>query len=334
MFLEGFGLLPDAGFGLSEVVRREVVQKYREALAEKVESAQRAMDRLNRLLVSDPLPCPQLDVEAEVAAYENALRLRLAPTSFEMLPVPDIPHVEVLARSVAKAKPFSEKGTGYQDYLIWATVVEVLRTLQGEIVFVTANKKDFGEGRPHPDLAVALEEEGIASDRVTILPSLEAFNKTYILPLLRDLGDLKADFEQGAVLGVDLRNYLKEALPRSVIGPDLLEARGLAPEAGEGSIEEVLEVGKIRAHDIRRLSDTSLLAWAEAEVRATVARRFDRSAFDSHRSVREFLGDYRPAAGASVCVREVEDLKIEFEVIVQEGAERQSAPYIHAVSTI
>ena len=117
-FLDGLDVVP-AELLISQVVLDEVTNRFREdleAAAQKLVQAQRQLGRL-RPESGDTYSPP--DSMTESTAYREWLDGRLADVGCEVTPYPDIPHEKVVKRDLSRRKPFSTKGTGYRDFLIW-----------------------------------------------------------------------------------------------------------------------------------------------------------------------------------------------------------------------
>ena len=140
-------------------------------------------------------------IQADMESYPDDLRERLASLGFEIVPVPNIPHIEIAERSAERRAPYVAGASdprqipkdGYRDTLIWLTVMDVAKSNpDAEVWFVSTNNKDFGPSGQNwtgknlgskTDCPINFSEElideltnnGIA-DRVhyvTTLPSLE-----------------------------------------------------------------------------------------------------------------------------------------------------------------
>jgi len=73
----------------------------------------------------------------------------------EVLPWPKVSHVDLVARAVARRPPFDQKGGGYRDSLVWASVLELAR--EGADVALVSSDKAFAGDRSH--LAAELQAE-------------------------------------------------------------------------------------------------------------------------------------------------------------------------------
>jgi len=74
---------------------------------------------------------------------------------FTLLPWPNVSHADMVERAVNRTPPFDEKGGGYRDALIWASVLE-LAAQQRDVVLVSADNAFRGA---EDQLAQTLAEE-------------------------------------------------------------------------------------------------------------------------------------------------------------------------------
>jgi hypothetical protein len=177
-----------------ELVLLEVVHNWRERVSEAVAKAESSLHSAKRVgLTSLAVTIPSID--DEVATYEGHLRQKLKDAFVQICAIPDISHATLVDKAIQRRAPFADKGAGYRDALIWESVKEVLRTDEGGVVFVTANKSDFGRSSDSikQDLLEELTQEGIAHDRLMILASSAEAAQTTLehAQLLSDLLETK-----------------------------------------------------------------------------------------------------------------------------------------------
>lgn len=167
---------------LGQIVVDEVCNKYREKANEQLQSAQKAMNELNKFL-STPIEIPSqnlLDTECE--KYQDFLDFFCIETGMTVPEdYPRIPHREIVQRALLRQKPFKADGsTGYRDYLVWLTCLNTARMYSNEeIHFITNNIHDFSDSadkaKLHPDLLNDLSEFGIPESRFHYWNSVKSF---------------------------------------------------------------------------------------------------------------------------------------------------------------
>lgn len=74
---------------------------------------------------------------------------------FEILPVPEVGHADLIERAVHRRPPFDAKGSGYRDALIWASVVELVA--DGHEVVLASLDNDFAGPEGQLDASLAAE---------------------------------------------------------------------------------------------------------------------------------------------------------------------------------
>lgn len=140
-----------------------------------------------------------------VASYDRYLRDRLDGLA-TILPVPAVPHEALVHRAAARRLPFTDKGTGYRDALIWESVLAL--ATEGPVTLLTANVKDFAKDE---DLADDLKQDltlrSIPTDRVRLATDLAQLVQE-LLPKGYDVGPEAAS----ALNSTNGRSCLDEAI--------------------------------------------------------------------------------------------------------------------------
>ncbi|CAN7254549.1 PIN domain-containing protein [Arthrobacter sp. LjRoot14] len=87
-------------------------------------------------------------IQDRIDSYESALSKKLTELGVEVVPVPEVPHLEVARRASRTIAPYKAKATkdNYRDTLIWLTLIDVAtRHSTDEVWFVSDNTSDFGD---------------------------------------------------------------------------------------------------------------------------------------------------------------------------------------------
>lgn len=111
------------------------------------------------------------------ATFHDALSAFLCGMNVESPTYPDVSVGDLLARDLDYRKPFNENGKGFRDALIWVSIKELCRELEGleaQVVFVTKNHTDFCGGKDkalHPHLRDEISADQ-CFDIVEDLPAL------------------------------------------------------------------------------------------------------------------------------------------------------------------
>lgn len=127
---------------ISEVTILELARQVHEK-AEKLRetiTSNREQLQAHGVQVIEPVELPTKD-------FEPAFRARLATRYVSVLPLPEVPHADLVARDIAARPPFNRSGKGYRDALIWHSLLEWIGDGADveDVLFVTANTVDFAE---------------------------------------------------------------------------------------------------------------------------------------------------------------------------------------------
>ncbi len=210
-----------------EVVIQEAVNKYREELSKTITEASRSIGKLERM-TSQGLIYAVTDEQQERwrQLYEISIRAIFEGDGCKVLPLPEVPHQQILDRCLRGARPYGAGAKdSYRDTLIWYSILEAVKSdPDDQVLFVTQNHTDFAESREkqawlHPDLIVDLVDLGISPDSVSLAGSIDdivakfiefqvqvlSHVSTEITSNSWDARSLKADTER--VLESNLTNY-------------------------------------------------------------------------------------------------------------------------------
>lgn len=202
---------------IPRIVLEEVVNKYKKHLTEKYENHLETYKKINNCFpLGNPLQEPLLDIENETEKYKLFLENELSKFNTEYPDYSEIPHENIVARAIAKRKPFDEKSDkGYRDSLIWETLLKILKNYNNEdIIFVTANTKDFfneeKEGL-HGDLIKDLSTIGVESDKIKVYSSLKDFIDEYVIDKLDSLEEeVLAQLESDSYKNFSILYFLRK----------------------------------------------------------------------------------------------------------------------------
>lgn len=156
------------------------------------------------------------DVESHVTNYHDSF-INFIQRYGRILPYPQVPHQCVVERDLKGRKPFKRNGSGYRDYLIWESVLDLVRAGSRDVALITNNHKDFGKGPAvHPDLQADLVDPA----RVQLFPTLQAFNEEVVRPRMDKLN------EANALAMTDLSRWMRGAMIAELEGVDVLAGQG------------------------------------------------------------------------------------------------------------
>lgn len=260
-------LLADGGeagirVGLPEVVVREATRKLRRELEDRVPRVAKLTDELRKLLVDAEI-C--FDVEAVVSNYETKLHELVRSSGWELLPIPDVEHGDVLGRLHSSEAPARKDGNGYQDILIWETLKAQLHR-DSHVVLVSSDGDFAGStGQLHAELAE--EASRLCPDvHVELVRSLKALVEGHIAVARNRIDGFWQSFDTGR--RTDFENALGEVLVGRWLSPDIRHK--VTPLAEEAWISSVLDTSDIETHDARMLSNGEIAFEMLADVAVVV----------------------------------------------------------------
>lgn len=163
---------------LPEVVRDELHRQRREAARVSHAHAEKGIEAMAQAGVDVSKAKSQLHkafkkIDADI---DGAFGKLLGHKGVVIEPVPDVQVADILARDLARRRPFMEvahkqnpASVGFRDTLIWETVLAILDPSRGheKVLLVTADKGFLGDDSTiHPDLLSDLDDRGIDHHRL------------------------------------------------------------------------------------------------------------------------------------------------------------------------
>lgn len=260
---------------IPEVVVHETINIYKEHRQSNRSNLNKSIREWNYLaLKSKDLPLVEQEtIENDLHAYEEYLRSKILSCG-EVIPYPEIPHQILAERAISKKKPFSGKGKGYRDALIWETIQELACQEDCEaIAFITENSTDFADkhkSQLHPDLISDLKRIGIAPAKVILFTSLDEFIDTKVIPVLDDLHGIQEVISSGNHISIDLYGIADPYIWELVVGYEI--DYSCLPDFWEDNIEVSIYhadsdyIPLKDELDVKRLSKSELLITASYEL--------------------------------------------------------------------
>ena len=231
--------------GVPEVAIREATRKLGRMLEAQQARTTKELESLRKL--RGPAVDLVLDIPAIVDDYESELRNQCDEVGWMLLPLPSLGHAEVLAAIHSGKPPANGDGKGYQDVLVWQTLLDALPSFSH--VVLVSDDSDFSEGEElHPDLtaeAVAIRGDCLVGLKKALKLAMADFD-----PGIAE-DEFFSDFDRGR------RVELEHALGDRLVGFALPSALrdDLAPWSSDGWISGVADMSDVELHDIRPLPD-------------------------------------------------------------------------------
>lgn len=250
---------------LGQIVVDEVCNKYRENLEDKAAKTRKAIRDLNDQMFTPHIAWNELDVSDACSKYKDFLEMFIIESGMTIAePYPNDAHEIIVQRALQRKKPFKADGsTGYRDYLVWLTCLNVVKFYSSEeIHFISGNTRDFADSNDtkklHPDMLADLAEINISKDRFYYWNSLKSFIDNYAkqkLDIIEARESLIAEIEKN---DKGFKLPIQEFVNTKVIGSSLSGYDVLVPGG-----DEVLKAfdSDIEPHieDISEIDDDGLL---------------------------------------------------------------------------
>jgi hypothetical protein len=284
MFLNHRHVVPFDLF-VPEVVIDECVNKYRETVEETISTISDCNRQLKKLELDR---YPDIDTSDKLTlAYRRDLE-RIIRLHGRIIPYPRTSHKDLVTRDLARKRPFKKSGIGYRDALIWESLRSRLWEGTEELVFVTNNTSDFGEG---PDLHEELSSDIRNPRRVRIVRSIKSLNDVWIRPKVAMIDKVHADalLKPEFPLLAWLRDSIAEVLNDY---SDILNncISGFPDNAGRTRASEVLEYMDVSVQSANHLDTQSKLVDLSLHVRMRFSISVDWEDYQRSHEVREAMG--------------------------------------------
>jgi predicted nucleic acid-binding protein len=245
-----------------EIVIQEVVNKRRERLDTYLRDYEKARKHLASAagpLSPEPATYSVDDLDADAQRYSEWLRSQLTHFRVRLPALPAVDHSDLLERTLSRRKPFSAKGAGYRDALLWYNVMAVAENVD-RVAFLCNNPRDFaGDGGAlHPQLAAE-------APNVFLEPSLTAFVEQHIEPL-RALKRTLADRVTSDAAFIDeleqqIRRTIETSFPDDEHFADVVEGY----RVDSASVTAVHRINRITVPDVFDLDETRALVLLEVD---------------------------------------------------------------------
>jgi predicted nucleic acid-binding protein len=310
VLFEGASVVP-ATIHIPQVVIDELINRYKEDLENSVSNLNRAVRTLNLLTKQDNER--EIDVNYQLEVYKSFLLSKLKERGVEIVDYPQTPHKEIVARDLARKKPFKKNGAGYRDCLIWENVKKICLWGEYQVAFITNNPKDFGEG---PYIDKALAEEVLNKQSLKIFQSLKHFNDELIVPKLKKLEEIKVLLQKEKLELFDLRQWLQDNLLDLLRNYDLEDVLAGFPDGiGSAWIREIIEFHDIKVEDLSELENANKLLTVYVEFKASCSIDSYWEDYINHSEVREFWGKQdEPFSSVSTWLEETIKLTIDLVI--------------------
>lgn len=248
---------------LPALVIEEFVAHHRQSVTEAVSQAERAIQRVRELAPTATIQTPAFP-RPEVVASEVGQRVR---ETFETLVLDAQDAVVALRRELARERPAStswdKAGTGARDAAIWLTVLRASER-EGDVYFVSRDRRAFGEGELHEELADEVAKRGTTVNYCGDL--------TELLDRLAERAEADDETISRLAASEHLRLRVAEELARPELLFEILEVIPSLARAGGASDTRTGFVLDTASHSAAYSVGSSL--WVTSRLRWNVTKRF------------------------------------------------------------
>jgi hypothetical protein len=317
-----------------QVVFEETIGKFQSTYQDvslKLEKATRDTERL----LGEKLSTENTkEIDKIVNDYQNFLSKKLSDNNVNLLPYPQIEHKLIVARAIKRKKPFKENGDGYRDTLIWYSLLELARGNKSTIAFVTGNSSDFGKQTLLPDLQNDLDENNISSNTISIISTLDEFNKLFAVPVLQTLEGMAEKLENDLVGNFSLKNWVQNSLLEELKWLQIEDVFvGIDQDHAELNFIEIKEVKNIIVDNVRLLPSGDFIVAATTEIIAGISVNITWEQYEKYVDVQDFWGseDDEPFSWASTDV--LKNGEVRFTLILEEDTHRILSSEIDVINS-
>lgn len=218
-----FQLIVDSSSTLHipEVVLDELFKIYEEDVKKDINKVQSYASRI--LNTSFNLPTDDNSINDQLNLYHEFINGVIKKYKINTIPYPDVPLKEIIERELKGIKPFAKRDThnkksktgSLRDFLIWQSVLNLVKSDGPEVVFIANNPDEFsvdkGQGREilHKDLLTDLNELGIDQSKLNYFLSLDVFVKKVVTSKLESI---RTDDGFELHIGINLKDWIRKKI--------------------------------------------------------------------------------------------------------------------------
>lgn len=252
-----------------KVVLEEVVAHFGRTYDRDYQKAAAGIDKLSALLGKAlPSPVGVIDKMSETISLRTRLEKQFESEYCAILDYPDTPHEDLARRATTRRKPYKPSGEGYRDSLIWETTLSLATNVDAQVVLLSENTKDFGDGdgNLHPQLIEDMVGRNLSEDKIILISSLSEFMDKHVTPALQQIEELFSDIEQ-LLSEPSIQEPVSLAIQDTYAGVEWNhDDLGLSWEYETLYLDIVENITNINLVDARKLPDGKSLMAIEADI--------------------------------------------------------------------
>lgn len=249
---------------IPEVVRDEVFNKYRQQLESAKTKLEKELETFNKLAYTELQFAIETDkIDTACRLYEERFERLVSEGKLRVIPYPEPKHHKLAKKAILAKKPFNSNEKGYRDALIWENILSLISDEEKEIVplleviFITTNKNDFldEKGNLHGDLIEELEVEGLKTDSINVLQSIQDFNQSFSKLFFEPIKKFRDKLQNDEFWNFKLKDIVDEHLFAELPGEELPNWEDLNIPANSAPTIETIDDGyKFDRIDVKKLS--------------------------------------------------------------------------------
>ena len=205
---------------------------------------------------------------SETISLRTRLEKQFESEYCAILDYPDTPHEDLARRATTRRKPYKPSGEGYRDSLIWETTLSLATNVDAQVVLLSENTKDFGDGdgNLHPQLIEDMVGRNLSEDKIILISSLSEFMDKHVTPALQKIEEFQTEISP---LIAETRNVerLSLAIQNAYQGTEWnQEDLGLTWEYETLYLSMVEDVSNVTIIETRKLQEGKYLMVIEADL--------------------------------------------------------------------
>ena len=261
---------------IPEIVFLEVMNKYRQVLSDRT----KAVDDLNKLIPNEDKRIQYPDIDQLCREYEDSLINRLEDLQVEKPSHTDIPHNDIVSRSLTGRRPFSKSGKsdkGYRDTLLWEVILRKVANPDTTTFFITNNTTDFGtvsnEHQLHSDLLEDIRAQGLPEGSVRLYTNLKQWVSDNGLPCLEEFArEVAENLKDGEYKSFSLRAWFNSNREHFVaaLNEQIQEILQTWQELEDPTVSYIEDPQSITIEEIATVDDNTIYLTAEALANVSV----------------------------------------------------------------
>lgn len=278
---------------LSNIVLAETINRFREDLHDSLKKLTPHLKDINRLTKANlQFGLSNEWVNKQVDSFTQRLYKHLEREDFMFIPYPKVSHEEIVNRDLARRRPFKRGGSGYRDFLIWLSILELARKDNEEIAFITNNSRDFYDDQDlHFDFVYDLKQVSAEPHGVELFNSLDDFNQKYVVPSLSALDQIKEALQKQEYQPFNIYDWIKFNLLEEVDDDWLKETTTELPK-GCGRIgSRICEVLNVEIGKVKRMHSGSLFVAATTKINLAQSIWIDWEDYINFEEARDLVGE-------------------------------------------